>query len=562
MSKERIKIMLILVVFFSTCPLLLAQIQIDWQQAYGSFYLDEAKGAVETDDGYMILGYYNDDQPPTGMMNCSSDHGAWLIKISKTGHLIWQRCYDIAPDNIFQVKNLNGEKEYYIVGGWDCQDAINMKTIKIDQNGNEIWNCCVGNEHGHPYYSRGFPTSDGGVLRSAPYFCTGGDVTQFWGGVSDGWLVKLDNNGNLQWELSLGTEGDEYIEAITQTKNENIIIGLWSVECGAHGNVGCDPYRRYTPILTSLSPYGEIDWEACYGGSMPGDQLSQIVELDDGYLLAGVTTSEDGDLEGAGYHYGTYNNYPNGHRFCDIWLLRIDLDRNVVWSKCYGGSKNDFISKVFQTDDKGFIVFGTTYSNDGDVASASHIDLQYPNEGAAWIFRTDANGNLLWERCLGSGQLGRTGIADVIRHNDREYTLVGRMVCPSTNNGIAGDINCSNCRVLYNPDPTIPNSNYWVAHITDTVDYTTLQVPERPMQKEEAEVEVYPSPANKTVCVALPHEAYATELELFNMKGQKVAHKVFSGKSSWLEMEELPPGVYILKIRNAECCVTRKVLKD
>lgn len=62
--------------------------------------------------------------------------------------------------------------------------------------------------------------------------------------------------------------------------------------------------------------------------------------------------------------------------------------------------------------------------------------------------------------------------------------------------------------------------------------------------------------------VLLPNEAEATEMELINMSGQVVATKTFSGKGSWMEMGDLPKGMYMLRIRNAEVCLTRKVLRE
>ena len=57
--------------------------------------------------------------------------------------------------------------------------------------------------------------------------------------------------------------------------------------------------------------------------------------------------------------------------------------------------------------------------------------------------------------------------------------------------------------------------------------------------QQEASAEIYPNPTNNTVCVVLPNEAEATEMELVNMNGQVVAAKTFSGKSSWIEMGDL-----------------------
>ncbi|MBR1512967.1 MAG: T9SS type A sorting domain-containing protein [Bacteroidales bacterium] len=74
------------------------------------------------------------------------------------------------------------------------------------------------------------------------------------------------------------------------------------------------------------------------------------------------------------------------------------------------------------------------------------------------------------------------------------------------------------------------------------------------------EINAFPNPANSAICVELPNEAETTAVELFNMSGQVVVAKTFSGKSTWLELGNLSQGMYLLRIRNAEKCLTRKVV--
>ena len=81
-------------------------------------------------------------------------------------------------------------------------------------------------------------------------------------------------------------------------------------------------------------------------------------------------------------------------------------------------------------------------------------------------------------------------------------------------------------------------------------------------QESNVEMEVYPNPTRNLVHVVLPNEAEATEMELINMSGHVVATKTFSGKGGWMEMGDLPKGMYMLRIRNAEVCLTRKVLRE
>lgn len=102
----------------------------------------------------------------------------------------------------------------------------------------------------------------------------------------------------------------------------------------------------------------EITWQNCYGGSNYEDDAS-ILETDFGYFILSTTDSDDGDIT---------NYWGEG----DIWLTAIDSVGNFLWGRCYGGSSVE-VSKNIITDENGFYYFsGWTASNDGDVQSGNH----------------------------------------------------------------------------------------------------------------------------------------------------------------------------------------------
>jgi hypothetical protein len=47
-------------------------------------------------------------------------------------------------------------------------------------------------------------------------------------------------------------------------------------------------------------------------------------------LVTGRSGSNDGDVT------GNHGNY-------DVWVLVIDFDGSIIWSKCIGGSNYDYI---------------------------------------------------------------------------------------------------------------------------------------------------------------------------------------------------------------------------
>lgn len=559
---------LLFIIWMLVCQVCGAQVRIDWQQCYGSMENDYAEGVVKTEDNYLVIGYCGQGSAGTGMVGCEDygtgepdAPGAWLIKIDEHGeHQVqWQHCYAIGPNHFEKAHRTNGENEYFIIGnsynGNSFPQALNIMIIKINEYGEVLWKEDYGNEHGHLYTPNGLATSDGGAIAYAPYFTAGGDISQHYGSF-DSWIVKVDSIGHIEWEITLGNEGSEFTGEITQALDGGFLLAQYANVVNGIGNIGCEDESRFVEgIFTKLSAQGELEWSECYGGTEM-DHFKNILELEDGYLILGNACSEDGDLEGSGYHYGTYGGYPNGNRLDDIWLLRLDTERNILWSKCYGGTQRDAPSHVFQTEDGGFFVFGYTESTDGDVNSAKLLHLQpFPmNGGVLWIFRTDASGELLWERCLGLEQTGQTDVYDVVKHNDREYTLAGSTSWYSGESD--GDVCCSNNAGLY-----FSWDNYWVLHITDTVNYDLLKVSEQ-FDSHESALKIYPNPANSSFSISLTEDASKTEIELLSLSGQVMLRSFFRGKNNCLDVAHLPKGMYILKIRNKNLCCMRKVIKE
>jgi len=142
-----------------------------------------------------------------------------------------------------------------------------------------------------------------------------------------------------------------------------------------------------------------IQWQRCLGGAgndfiddsfngyLVGEQRPLALTADSGYILGGAVSSNDGDI--SGNHGGT-----------DIWITRLDKHGSTVWKKAFGGTSNELIGGIKETKDHGFVVVGSTRSNDGDV-SGNHGFFDY------WVLRLDATGNIIWQKCLGGSSMDK-----------------------------------------------------------------------------------------------------------------------------------------------------------
>src|SRR5690606_15188651 len=77
---------------------------------------------------------------------------------------------------------------------------------------------------------------------------------------------------------------------------------------------------------------------------------------DNGYIVAGMSNSNDGDVTG---------NHGEGD---DYWIVKLDELGEIEWQKSLGGSgEYDFSYGVRQDADGGYVIAGSSDSNDGDV---------------------------------------------------------------------------------------------------------------------------------------------------------------------------------------------------
>ena len=151
-----------------------------------------------------------------------------------------------------------------------------------------------------------------------------------------------------------------------------------------------------------------------------------------------------------------------------------------------------------------------------------------------WIFRTDAEGNLLWERVMGADVASTQYYADAVQVGDKEFVFLCQDALYPPPYPY-GDINCPNV-VVGSQD------NYWVFHLTDIFDYDSI---EEQVGWSGDGVGVYPNPSKDLVWI---YGVEATEVRVYNVLGQLVKTAQATNE---INVSGLPEGVYLLRITNA-----------
>mgnify|MGYP000980357507 CR=1 FL=1 len=342
---------------------------IEWQKCLGGTDWDKAYSIQQTSDGgFIVSGYIGSNDG-----DVSGNHGyddAWVVKLNSSGDIEWQKCLG-GTDNDFANSIQQSNDGGFIVAGFKESNesdmsgnhgAIDALVVKLNSSGDIEWQKCLGGTDYDSAHSIQ-QISDGGFIVAGRTRSNNGDVSGNHG-ACDAWVVKLNSSGDIEWQKCLGGTDNDYANSIQQTSDGGFIVagGTHSNDGDVSGNHGRDD-----AWVVKLNSTGDIEWQKCLGGT-DNDFANSIQQSSDGgFIVAGETKSNDGDVSG---NHGVY----------DYWVVKLNSSGDIEWQKCLGGTDYDYAYSIHQTSDGGFIVAGNTASNDGDVSG---------NHGAsdAWVVK-------------------------------------------------------------------------------------------------------------------------------------------------------------------------------
>jgi uncharacterized repeat protein (TIGR01451 family) len=180
----------------------------------------------------------------------------------------------------------------------------------------------------------------------------------------------------------------------------------------------------FFPLVFGQNIAPAIEWQKCFGSTGDEGMRSGLITKDGGYIFAAdISPANNGDLAGVPIRGSN-----------DIWVVKLSANSTIQWQKCLGGREAEEPQIIIQTNDGGYIVAGTTYSNDGDVMGF-HVAPFVPD---IWVVKLSSQGVIQWQKCLGGTNIDI--MSSIIQRQDGGYTLVGTAF--STD----GDITCSTSR--------------------------------------------------------------------------------------------------------------------
>lgn len=340
---------------------------IQWQKSLGGSSSDEAYSIQQTSDGgYIVAGESYSKNGDVTINYGNSD--IWVVKLSNIGVIEWQKSYGGTYTETVNTIKQTADGGYIICGNTLSRDKdvtlnhgrTDAWIVKLSNDGVIQWQKSYGGSLND--YARSIQqTSDGGYIFAGQTESTNGDITENHGGF-DVWVVKLNSNGGIQWQKTYGDSGYENAYSISQTWDGGYILaGTFQTEDGYVG----DDFRAYDWLVLKLDSTGAIGWQKSLGGSNHEIAHSVKQTSDGEYIVAGYTLSNDGDV--SGNHQSSWQ---------DAWIVKLTTKGNIKWQKCLGGIDDDVASDIQQTADGGYIIAGFSESKGGDV-SGNHGDFDY-----------------------------------------------------------------------------------------------------------------------------------------------------------------------------------------
>lgn len=252
-----------------------------------------------------------------------------------------------SSSNNGDVPGNNGYVDYWIV--------------KVNADGNVQWKKNLGGT-GDDRATSITQTNDGGYVVAGYAENNNGDVTGNHGG-KDYWILKLNTDGGvIYWKKSLGGSHQDLARSIVKTSDGGYIVAghAFSNDGDVTGNHdGTDAW------IVKLNSDGNIQWQKALGGTKVDEAYSIIQTTDGGYLAVGHTTSNDGQV--VGYHSPSNTGGGEAPLSYDYWAVKLSATGNLLWQKCLGGSGSESANSVIQTADGGYVIAGSSNSNNGDV---------------------------------------------------------------------------------------------------------------------------------------------------------------------------------------------------
>ncbi|HET6227056.1 MAG TPA: hypothetical protein VFF27_12295, partial [Bacteroidia bacterium] len=286
------------------------------------------------------------------------------------------------------------------------------ESVASDVTSYVVWDKNYGGT-GFDNFARLTKLSDGFIIAGNTSSAKSYDVTNSSKGGFDFWIVRMDNDGKILWDKTIGGSDNDGFGTgpttyeIIQTSDGGFMIGGTTLSGVSGDKTSASKGKRDYWIL-KLNELGNIQWQKSFGGSEDDYLMSTIQTRDGKYILAGMSSSNTGGDKTQNIKAGS----------SDYWVIKLDQNGDKIWDKAYSSTGQDDLGSALETVDGNYILLGTTDGGLGyDKSQASQGSRDF------WIIKIDTAGNKIWDKRYGG--VSWDGGGSMIQNSDGTLILAG-----------------------------------------------------------------------------------------------------------------------------------------
>jgi hypothetical protein len=451
-----------------------SEFNIIWSKSFGGNSSDDFGSFAVLNDGILILASSNSSISGNKTVPTNGGADGWLLKLDFDGEIIWQKSF----------------------GGTDHDIPIGLKITTQ----NEI------------------------VMAFRSYSNESGTRTVPLKGSRDFWVVKTDSDGEIIWDKSFGSDGEEILFAIDQLSNGSILLSGASIGASISHDKTEPPYSSVDNWIIAIDSDGDVVWDKTIGGSEQ-EGRGHVLVINDTIYHLGSSTSDISGLREAPLK-GTE----------DLWLTIIEDNGTLVSNHFYGGNNVDIATGILHLGANKILLCSRSNSN-------SSFDKSENSRGGYdfWSIIIDLQGNIIAEKTLGGNFYDEltTGCLD-----ENRLILGG-----SSTSGATGDKTI--------PKFHVNNTSFdvWIVEL----DATTLEV----LEYKHPMLLAYPNPVDNFLNLELGNSSTNHKVEVYNTAGVLMWGQNLDGASTKVKLDfsGFANGVYTVVVKGDLDVRTVKVVK-
>lgn len=512
--------------------------------------------------------------------------------------ILWQKEIEKPTQDLLSNLSITIDRQYLLSGSsleqkdlsFDDRNNVgyNYRLVKLNSKGEKIWDKSFGG-NSHDYLTTTTSTQEGGFFIAGKSYSEkfGDKLSDNYGG-SDIWLIKLDENGEEEWQKSIGTKMNDEVYSVVQTPDMGYFIGG-----GTQIKEGLGSKDVW---IIRLDNEGNQKQHLFLGGKGI-DQLETMIPTRDGGVLLGIYSKSgiyDENIEDKYLHTEEKSiiytsdksnmlsiskigkkdeNYGEG----DYWIVKLNKEGKVEWQRSYGGKGDDKIRALSLTD-SGYLLAGESRS---DISGTKSLGLKGNTD--LWLISIDNFGNEIWQKSYSLGEVSVLMSIDAIWDN-RSRRIKGFL---------QGGYTIDNGKIKYNLlYIDSKGERVWQKYINNEQkqerlvsaimmgdgsyiltgtsakeigkeNWKIIKLGDKEIENliEKKELKVYPNPVSDYVYVELGIEFNEAEISIYDMGGRQMQKMKTNQKITKLNTSQLPMGIYIINAITENQKLNAKIFK-